>query len=167
MDTTSDISLRPRFSIDIDENIDAVRQKFVDYAKEISPDYLMKIRNYHIQFTIRGEKQRFWSPHLSIELEEKEGHEKSATHLRGMFGPAQTMWTFFIFLHFLIAGVFLIFMMFAISNYLIKQPVLNDVIIMMCMVTVWVLLYFIAKQTRSNGYSQMEELEKEMKKIIS
>jgi hypothetical protein len=166
MNTENSIQLRLRFSKDVEENIDVVRQKFVDHAKVISPDFLMKIRNYHIQFTVRGEKQRYWSPHLSIQLEEKEGSEKTATHIRGLFGPAQTMWTFFIFLHFIVAGVFLIFMIFAFSDYALKQPFFSDVMVMLSMVVCWGLLYVIARQTRTNGYGQMEELEKEYQRII-
>lgn len=166
MNTENSIRLRLRFYKDIDENIEVVRQKFVDYSKVISPDFLMKIRNNHIQFTIRGEKQRYWSPYLSVELEEKEGNEKKATHIRGLFGPAQTMWTFFIFLHFIIAGIFLTFLMFAFSDYALKQSIVNDVIIMISMIICWILLYVIARQTRVNGYGQMEELEKECQKII-
>lgn len=166
MNTENSIRLRLRFYKDIEENIEVVRQKFVDYSKVISPDFLMKIRNNHIQFTIRGEKQRYWSPYLSVELEEKEGNEKNATHVRGLFGPAQTMWTFFIFLHFIIAGIFLTFLMFAFSDYALKQSIVNDTIIMISMVICWILLYVIARQTRANGYDQMEELEKECLKII-
>ena len=149
MNTEDSIRLRLRFYKDIDENIEVVRQKFVNYSKEISPDFLMKIRNNHIQFTIKGEKQRYYSPHL-----------------RGLIGPAQTMWTFFIFLHFIIAGIFLTFLMFAFSDYALKQPIVNDVIVMLVMVICWILLYVIARQTRENGYGQMEELEKECQKII-
>ncbi|HLP65516.1 hypothetical protein [Flavobacterium sp.] len=166
MNTENSIRLRLRFYKDIDENIEVVRQKFVDYSKVISPDFLMKIRNNHIQFTIKGEKQRYWSPYLSVELEEKEGNEKNATHIRGLFGPAQTMWTFFIFLHFIIAGIFLTFLMFAFSDYALNQSIVNDVIIMISMVICWILLYVIARQTRANGYGQMEELERECQKII-
>lgn len=166
MNTENSIRLRLRFYKDIDENIEVVRQKFVDYSKVISPDFLMKIRNNHVQFTIRGEKQRYWSPYLSVELEEKEGNEKNATHIRGLFGPAQTMWTFFIFLHFIIAGIFLTFLMFAFSDYALNQSIVNDVIIMISMVVCWILLYVIARQTRANGYGQMEELERECQKII-
>ena len=166
MDTENSIALRLRFYKDVEENIDVVRQKFIDHSNVISPDILMKIRNYHIQFTIRGEKQRYWSPHLSIELEEKEGSEKTATHIRGLFGPAQTMWTFFVFLHFIVAGIFLTFLMFAFSDYAIKQPITSDIVVMVCMVICWILLYVIARQTRANGYGQMEELEKECQKIM-
>ena len=166
METHDDIRLRPRFYKDIDENIETVRQKFIDYTKHVSPGLLMKIRNNHIQFTIQGAKQRYWSPHLSIELEEKEGNEKNATHIRGLFGPSQTLWTFFIFLHFIIAGIFILFSMLAYSNYMIHQSIKMELIIVTLMLFCWVLLYFIGRQTRSNGFGQMDELEDEFNKIV-
>jgi 4-amino-4-deoxy-L-arabinose transferase-like glycosyltransferase len=167
METNNDIRLRPRFYKDIEENIDLVRQKFVDYAKQVPPGFLIKIRPNHIQFTIQGEKQHYWSPHLSIELEEKEGNEKNATHIRGLFGPAQTLWTFFVFLHFIIAGIFLVFLMFCYSNYMLHQPIRTAVIVMTLMLACWVLLYFVGRKTRANGYGQMKELEEEFNKIVN
>ncbi|TBX65380.1 hypothetical protein EZL74_12240 [Flavobacterium silvisoli] len=166
METHNDIRLRPRFYRDIDEDIDTVRQKFIEYAKHVPPGFLIKIRPNHIQFSIQGEKQKYWSPHLSIELEEKIGNEKNATHIRGLFGPAQTLWTFFVFLHFIIAGIFLVFSMFAYSNWMLHQPVKGNLIVIALMVISWILLYFIGRQTRANGYGQMEELEREFYKII-
>jgi hypothetical protein len=166
METHNDIRLRPRFYKDIDENIDLVRQKFVDYAKNVPSGFLIKIRPNHIQFTIQGEKQKYWSPHLSIELEEMQGNEKNATHIRGLFGPAQTLWTFFMFLHFIIIGIFLVFMMFAYSDWMLHQPLKSDFIVIGLMTVCWALLYFIGRQTRANGYGQMEELELELYKIL-
>ncbi len=167
MDTETSIALRLRFYTDINETIDSVRQKFIQYKKVLPADYQMKIRHNHIQFTIVGEKQRYWSPHLSIELEEKRGSNGESTQLRGLFGPAQTMWTFFIFLHFIIAGVFLVFAMFAFTNYLLKTSFTKDLIIATLMIASWILLYFVGLQTRENGYEQMIELEKELYKILN
>lgn len=167
METDNEIRLRLRFFKDIEENIDVVRQKFIDYRKVISTDFYIKIRENYIQFTISGEKQQYWSPHLSIVLEEMEGNEKNATHIRGLFGPAQTMWTFFMFLHFFIAGTFLLFAMFAYSNYTLKEPMMMDLIIMFVMVFVWFLLYVIARQLREKGNDQMKDLENEFEKILA
>jgi len=167
MNTDNSIALRLRFYKDINETVDTVRQKFIDYKKHLPEDYLMKIRKNYIQFTVVGEKQRYWSPYLTIELEEKEGSNGNITHLKGLFGPAQTMWTFFIFLHFIIGGIFLVYSMFALSNYLLKTSFTKDLTVMGLMIATWILLYFVGKQTRENGYGQMEELEQEFLKIIA
>lgn len=166
MENHNEVRLRPRFYKDLDENIDSVREKFVNYKKNLPSDFFMKVRGNYIQFTIIGDKQKYWSPHLTIELEEKEGSNGQATHIRGLFGPAQTLWTFFIFLHFIVAGLFLVFMMFAYSNYSLDKSVTSNVIGMSLMVVVWLLLYFFGRQTRANGYEQMDELEQEFLKAI-
>lgn len=167
MDTTNEIRLRLRFFKDVQENIDVIRQKFIDYRKVISSDFYIKIRENYIQFTISGEKQHYWSPHLTIVLEEMEGNEKNATHIRGLFGPAQTMWTFFMFLHFFVAGTFLLFAMFAYSNYTLKEPMMMDLVVMFIMVIVWFLLYVFARQLRERGHDQMNDLENEFEKIMA
>jgi hypothetical protein len=159
METPNDIRLRLRFYEDVEDNIAVVREKFVNYRKHLSSDFMMKIRNNHIQFTIAGAKQRYWSPYLTVELEEKTEQDAPMTHIRGLFGPAQTLWTFFIFMHFIVAGIFLTFAMFAFSDYTLHKPLTMDFTLMFIMVIVWFLLYVIARQTRENGYGQMHELE--------
>ena len=166
MDTQHEIRLRLRFFKDISENIEIVRQKFIDRSKVISPDFLIKVRDNHVQFTIKGEKQKYWSPHLTLELEEKEGEEKNATHIRGLFGPSQTMWTSFMFLHFVVAGVFIIFGMMAFSNFSLNEAYLKNIIVMILMIFIWFLLYVIARQMREKGHEQMDELEKLYLEII-
>lgn len=166
MDTQHEIRLRLRFSKNVSQNIDLIRQKFVDYSKNVTSDYLIKIRDNHIQFTLKSDKRSYWSPHLTLELEEKIGDEKNATHIRGLFGPDQTLWTFFMFLHFIVAGIFIVFGMFAFSNASLNQPYLKNVVVMFLMVLVWFLLYVIARQIREKGHPQMDDLESLYLKII-
>ena len=87
MENENDIRLRLRFYKDLNENLDTVRQKFIDYKEHISNDFLMKIRRNYIQFTVSGNKQRYWSPYLTLELEEKEGSNGKETHIRGHCHP--------------------------------------------------------------------------------
>jgi hypothetical protein len=164
MNTTNDIRLRLRFYKDLNENVDTLRQKFEKYTTINSSDYFVKIRGYHIWLNIKGSKKVYWSPHLHLELEPKSTTE---THIRGLFGPDPTLWTFFMFLHFMIGGTFLIFCGIAYSDYVLKSPVRNDLIVMTLMVIAWTLLYFIAKQIRSNGHQQMNDLEALFLEIIA
>jgi hypothetical protein len=162
MDTTHTLRLRLRFYKDVDEAISQVRQKFEAYAQQPSQDYKIKTCENHIWFYVVGAKKQYWSPHLHIELEQKENH----THIRGLFGPDQTLWTLFMFLHFVVAGIFTIFGMILYSNIRLKQPYVFDLVVMGLMVVVWFLLYFIARQIRFNGNGQMDELEALFLKIL-
>ncbi|WP_157485347.1 GTP-binding protein [Flavobacterium sp. ACAM 123] len=89
------------------------------------------------------------------------------THIRGLFGPNPTLWTLFMFLHFIIAGVFLIFSRIAYSDYVLKNSRTFDFIVIGFMVFAWFLLYYITKQIRENGHDQMTELETLFLKIIA
>ncbi len=163
MDANNEIRLRLRFYKDVKENIDSLRQKFKNHAKMNSNDYLIKVKHNHIWLDITGPKKEYWSPHLHLELEPRDNNE---THIRGLFGPDQALWTFFMFLHFIIAGVFIVFSAIAYSNYVLKMPTSMDLVVMLLMLIVWFLLYFIAKQIRYKGNQQMNELEALFLKII-
>lgn len=162
METSNNVRLRLRFYKDVEEEINLVRNKFEDYAQKLSGEFKIVVCDDHIWMNVIGEKRQYWSPHLHLELESKENH----THIRALFGPSQTLWTFFMFLHFLVAGVFIIFGMILYSNLTLKQPFIMDLLVMGLMVIVWFLLYFIARQIRSNGYGQMDELEALFLKIL-
>jgi hypothetical protein len=49
---------------------------------------------------------------------------------------------------------------------MMHQPIKMDLIILSLMLICLVLLYFIGRQTRSNGFGQMDELEDEFNKIV-
>jgi hypothetical protein len=163
MNPNNEIRLRLRFYKEVNENIDSLREKFENHTKTSSPDYFVKIRGYHIWLNIKGAKKAYWSPHLHLELEKK---ENGKTNIRGLYGPDPTLWTFFMFLHFIIAGTFLIFCGIAYSDYILKSAYTSDLIILGLMVFAWVLLYIIAKQIRSNGEEQMRDLENLFFEII-
>ena len=163
MDINNEIRLRLRFHKDIPENADVIRQKFANHTLIKSNDYFVKIRGYHIWLNLKGPKKKYYSPHLHLELEPTSSSE---THIRGLFGPDANLWTFFMFLHFITAGIFLIFGGIAYSNYILKFDTTFDFIVMILMVIVWFLLYFIAKQIRRNGNSQMKFLEDLFQEIL-
>lgn len=155
--------LRLRFYKEANQNIDSLRQKFIQFTTTKSPDYLLKIKEYHIWINIKGERKAYWSPHLHIELESRGENE---THIRGLYGPEPNLWTFFMFLHFIIAGIFIVFCGIAYSHYVLKTSTTADFTVMALMVFAWFLLYAIARQLRSNGVQQMNAIEELFLKII-
>jgi hypothetical protein len=164
MDANHEIRLRLRFYKDVAENIDAVRAKFEKFKINCTQNCSIKIKHDHIWMNVAESKREYWSPHLHLELEPKENKE---THIRGLFGPEPTLWTLFMFFHFMVAGIFIVFSTIAYSNYMLKMPIKFDLIIMLLMVIVWFLLYFIAKQIRLKGNGQMNELEAKFLEILS
>lgn len=46
----------------------------------------------HVEVTIRDDLRHFWSPHLSLELQEAQ----AGSVLNGLFGPSPNVWTMFL-----------------------------------------------------------------------
>ena len=163
MDATNEIRLRLRFYKDVEDNIESVREKFTVFKKNCTQDCTLKIKHNHIWMNMPDAKREYWSPHLHLELEK---NENGGTHIRRLFGPEPTLWTLFMFLHFMVAGIFVVFCGIAYSNYILKQPTTMDFVVMGLMVFVWFLLYFIARQIRLKGNCQMNDLEEKFNKIL-
>lgn len=163
MEVDNEVRLLLRFYKTVPQNTAILLQKFHDFKKENNTDYSIRIGGYHIWIYINGERKQYYSPHLHLELESQ---TENQTYIRGLFGPDPTLWTFFMFLHFIIAGIFLMFCGILYSNYVLKLPLTTDYIVLVLMVISWFLLYFIARQIRHNGNNQMHELEKLFQKII-
>ena len=163
MEIDNSIVLRPRFNKDVDMSIEKILENAAILKEEVKADYRVKISDNHIFFFITLAKRRYFSPHLHVELIE---NEDKTTHVKGLFGPDQTVWTFFMFLHFFVAGVFLVFLMMAYSHWSIKQSTTTDFIVMGLMVVFWFALYFQARINRRKCQPQMRVLEKLMEHIL-
>lgn len=163
MELDNNVVLRPRFHKDVDLSFDEIIANANRVKNEVKEDYRVKISDHHIFLFIILAKRRYYSPHLHIQLIEK---EDKTTHIKCLFGPDQTTWTFFMFLHFIVAGIFLVFTMFAYSDWMLKNSATTDLMVAGLMVIVWFLLYFIAKQIRFNGRHQIMELMRLFLRIV-
>jgi hypothetical protein len=163
MEIENNIVLRPRFQKDVPKSIETILENAHKIKTEVKEDYRIKVSDHHIFFFITLAKRKYYSPHLHVELIE---NEDKTTHVKGLFGPDQTVWTFFMFLHFLVGGVFLIFMMMAFSHWTLKQSTTLDFVIMGAMVVIWFALYAQARINRKKCEPQMYKLEELMNRVI-
>lgn len=65
-----------------------------------------------------SEDQHYWSPQLTITLEESE----NSTLVRGLYGPHPQVWTMFVFFYSIIGFVTLIVSMVGLSYWSLDQP---------------------------------------------
>jgi hypothetical protein len=163
MDTENEIRLRLRFSKNVATSTADLQEKFRKYRDSLPEDYFVKVHDEHIWLNFKGTQKHYWSPHLHLELEPNDDH---STTIRGLFGPDATLWTLFMFLHFIIAGVFITFAMIAYSNYCLHQPYMINIIALFVMLMLWGLLYVIARQIREKGHDQMNQLERAFLTVI-
>ena len=161
MEPEKSIALRPKFEVESKNSVDKILEKAKQLKTELKADYQIKIIDEHLYFYFSKEKRKYYSPFLHLELEANE----DKTTVKGLFGPEQLLWTLFMFLHFIIAGLFLVFAMMAYTHWSLKQSTILDFSIMGIMVIFWFSLYFMARLNRERGVPQMHELEDLMYKV--
>ncbi len=162
MEPEKSIALRPRFEVESKNSVEKILERAKTLKSELKSDYQIKIIDDHLYFYFSKEKRKYYSPFLHLELEANE----DKTTVKGLFGPEQLLWTLFMFLHFIVAGLFLVFAMMAYTHWSLNQSIVLDVVVMSFMVVFWVLLYFIARINREKGVPQMHELEDLMYKVL-
>lgn len=157
------IPLRPRFTIETNKSIDYLLNNTKKLKSELNNQYKIIILDQQVWIHIKGNDKKYYSPHLQIVFQLK---EDGGTHIRALFGPDPTLWTFFMFLHFVVASTFIGFAVVASSHYLLKQSFHFESIMMIIMILIWFLLYFFGRITRSRGTSQMYDLKTVLDKIM-
>ena len=162
MEPEKSIALRPKFEVESKKSVAEILERAKTLKSELKSDYQIKIIDEHLYFYFSKEKRKYYSPFLHLELEANEDR----TTVKGLFGPEQLWWTLFMFLHFIIAGLFLVFAMMAYTHWSLNQSIVLDVVVMTFMVVFWILLYVIARINREKGVPQMHELEDLMYKVL-
>ena len=162
MPTTNTIVLRPRFKITLQYNNETVLKAF-DISKVSQKEFIVNRIDDHVFIKFPKQKQHFWSPQLHLEINEVD--EKSSL-LHGLFGPNPTVWTFFMFLHFMVAGLFIAFSIWAYTNWALKSSYALQVSLMLFMVIVWFVLYFAGSIGKASSKNEMLELQEFMNKVL-
>lgn len=154
MSLGEEIILRPRFKRTIPENNETILKRLED-SKSKQSDFVVSRIDNHVFIRIPKSKQHFWSPQLHIEVDEID--DKNC-ELHGLFGPSPTVWTFFMFLHFLVVCLFIGFGIWAYTNVILENSFVLQVVLMILMVFVWFVLYFGGRMGKATGRPEMIEL---------
>ena len=150
------IVLRPRFQLDLPYPKDRVLAAFKN-----PPDtsILVKRIDDHVFIKFGKEEIDFWSPQLHLEINTL---DEESSKLYGLFGPNPTLWTFFMFLHFLVATLFVILGIWAYSNYALDRPYMLQVALMFLLIITWIAFYIFGRLGRKKSSPQMQLLHQFM-----
>lgn len=162
MPTKNDIVLRPRFKIELHESNDVVLKRFEDLKSSQKNFTITRIDN-HVFIKYPKKDQHFWSPQLHLEIDEVDAN---SSLLHGLFGPNPTVWTMFMFLHFMVAGLFIAFGIWAYTNWSLKSDFIVQISLMVLMVIIWFVLYFAGRIGRDSSKKEMMQLHDVMESII-
>ena len=105
MELNNDIVLRPRFKFDVQTANEIILVGFEE-QKNTQSNFVITRLDDHVFIRFQKKDQHYWSPQLHLEINKKD--ENSAT-VHGLFGPNPTIWTMFMFFHFIVAGLFIAF----------------------------------------------------------
>ena len=159
----SELFLRPRFSIDLEESYTAVLERFSNEFKKEETAFRGNIVDGHIFISVPKKDEHFWSPQLHLEAVEV---SENVCKLKGLFGPTPQVWTLFMFVHFVVGISFFGFCVLLYTKLSLKESVVLPVIMIIILPLLWLLLYFLGKVGKDTGKSQMKKLHDFMIKNI-
>jgi hypothetical protein len=162
MSSANAIVLRPRFKIELKRNNEDALRIFEDIKKTQS-DFIINRIDDHVFIKFPKEKQHFWSPQLHLEIN-KVNSKTSILH--GLFGPNPTVWTMFMFIHFIVAGLFIAFGIWAYTNWSLETDYTMQLFVVILMIVFWIVLYFVGRIGKATGNEQMHILYDFMNKAL-
>ena len=163
MSTTNEIVLRPRFKIELEQNNESVLQDF-ENKKKTQSEFIISRVDDHVFIKFPKKDQHFWSPQLHLEINKT---DENTSTLHGLFGPNPTVWTMFMFFHFIVAGLFIAFGIWGYTNWSLKSDYGIQLLIALLMIVSWVVLYFIGRLGKATGKDQMHLLYDFMNKVLN
>ena len=166
MALSNELVLRPRFETVLEAPVAMVLEHL---CAAVERPFEIKRSDNHVFIRFLKEETHLWSPQLHLEvLDEAEfGGSPDTTRISGLFGPNPTLWTFFMFLHFGIATLFVIFGIWAYSAGSLGRPYGLQLGIMLLMVILWVVFYFVGRAGKAKGKPQMNALFEYYKSRVS
>ena len=151
----SEVFLRPRFKIDSVEGASDLINRFKEKLNSGDCKYCSKIVDNHIFIDVPLNQDHFWSPQLHVEVVEG---ETNLGIVKGLFGPKPQVWTLFMFLHFAIGILFLVFVTMLYVRWTLDAHLIFPVVMVAVLPVIWIALYVFGRLGRKKGKSQMEEL---------
>lgn len=159
----NEIVLRPRFKFEVPTNNEILLKDF-EQTKSKQKQFIVTRIDDHVFIKFPKTEQHFWSPQLHLEINDA-GEEKAILH--GLFGPNPTVWTLFMFLHFIVAGLFLGFGIWAYTNASLGNSFAIQLFLTLLMVVLWFVLYLAGRLGRTKGKPEMLKLNDFMNETLS
>ncbi len=148
-----EIVLRPRFVLHSGKSKEEILVRFSEAQKQNEYQLVLKILDEHVFMDISAEKSHFWSPQLHLEILAKD----QGADVKGLFGPKPQVWTFFMFLHFVVGTAFVGVAIWLYVNYSLEKSLALPIVLLVMLPMIWVLLYFIGRLGRDFGKKQMKK----------
>ena len=158
---TNEIVLRPHFELSLKAELDHLKSVFDTKGKD---PFVVKRLDEHVYIRFKRSETDFWTPQLHLELT---SFEKGKTVIHGVFGPNPRLWTFFMFLHFGVATLFVILAIFAYSKHSLGHDITFWVIGLVLLVLLWFAFYAFGRFGKARGRPQMHRLRTYLGELVA
>ncbi len=142
--------VRPRFEVETELSADVLTEKIAAGLAQPNAPCKGRADQGYISLYLPQEDQHYWSPRLSITLEDTE----KGTLLRGMYGPRPAVWTMFIFFYALIGFAIVVVAIIGLSNLSLDKSA-GILWLVPLLVLAFLSLYLVAYFGQKMGHSQM------------
>jgi hypothetical protein len=145
--------VRPRFRVETKISMSELTDRINTALKSGSAPCRGFVKNGHGRLTIPPQDQHYWSPQLSLSMEEEDG----TTIIRGLYGPRPTVWTMFVFFYAAIGFAILIISLIG-ASYVTLEKSASILWAVPILVVVFLSLYLVAYSGKKLGYDQIVTL---------
>ncbi len=154
---TPTLTLRPRFRFKTDLTRSQIVERFREELNQNNPKKFSGVMtDFHIEVKFPPERQRIWTPHLEIGLEEDLQDQK--TIVRVLLAPASTIWTLIMFFTITISTAVFIGLMLGVSQMMVDNEPWAFYVVPFGL-TILLILYLVARQGRTLARAEMPELK--------
>ena len=145
--------VRPRFQIETSYPVDEVAEMIKSALEKEDATCHGSIRHGFATLYLPAEEQHYWSPQLTLTLEETD----AGSLLRGLYGPRPAVWTMFVFFYALIGFIILIVGILGLSYLTLDKPA-GILWLIPVLVLIFLTLYLVAFFGQKLGHNQMVTL---------
>lgn len=163
MQLSNEVVLRPRFKFNVNHDNEELLTLF-ENTKKTQSEFIVSRVDDHVFIKLPKQKQHFWSPQLHLEINKNEDNQSSTIY--GLFGPNPTVWTMFMFFHFVVIGLFIGFGIWAYTNWSLENDYAIQLFITLFMVVIWFALYFAGRIGKATGNPEMHLLHQFMRDTL-
>ena len=155
MELSNDIVLRPRFNREHSSTPEQLLHLFEEAGKQ-STNFILSRVDDHIFIRIPKSKQHFWSPQLHLEIYQI---ENQPTVIKGLYGPNPTVWTLFMFFHFVVGTLFIGASIWLYTSVRLGDAYIFPIAVLLLLVIIWFVLYFAGRLGKQAGKKEMLQLQ--------
>jgi len=148
------IRVRPRFRIHSERSSSEIEEHFRNKLKEEDHSYEGRVIEGHVVIKVIPEEQHYWSPQLSLSMEEE---TDGKTLIRGLYGPNPGVWLMFTIVHIATSVAAMFVLIIGLSNMSLG---LSSMILwsLPVLAVISLIMYLIARAGRKMGEEQLFDL---------